>query len=187
MKNKKSLYLIIIVILLITAGAVFLFYSNRESLFPPSSPQSTSQPPSPGDRTDTAGLANPASVYCEDQGGKSQIVTAADGSQSGGCVFPDGSRCDEWAFFRRECQKGAQGNFSTEGNYVVIDGRPVFLYEEPGNPAVKLNLFFDVESICDFGQGEGKCNVHQLKSGDRVFIEGTKNKDELTIVKMKRI
>ena len=34
--------------------------------------------------------------------------TAADGSQSGICVFPDGSTCDEWAYFRGECGLAAQ-------------------------------------------------------------------------------
>ena len=51
-----------------------------------------------------AGIPNPASVYCEQQGNKLEIRTAADGSQSGVCVFPDGSTCDEWAYFRGECR-----------------------------------------------------------------------------------
>jgi putative hemolysin len=54
-----------------------------------------------------AGIPNPASVFCEEQGGISEIVTAADGSQSGVCKFSDGSQCDEWAFFRGECAPGA--------------------------------------------------------------------------------
>jgi len=49
------------------------------------------------------GLANPASVYCEQQGNKLEIRTAADGSQSSACIFPDGSECEEWAYFRGEC------------------------------------------------------------------------------------
>src|SRR4030042_26964 len=49
-------------------------------------------------------LPNPASVFCEQQGYKLEIRTAADGSQSGVCVFPDGSECDEWAYFRGECK-----------------------------------------------------------------------------------
>lgn len=53
-----------------------------------------------------AELPNPASVNCEEYGGKLEIRTAADGSQSGACVFADGSECDEWAFFRGECQPG---------------------------------------------------------------------------------
>jgi putative hemolysin len=49
-------------------------------------------------------LPNPASAYCEQQGYKVEIRTASDGSQSGVCIFPDGSECDEWAFYRGECQ-----------------------------------------------------------------------------------
>jgi putative hemolysin len=48
-------------------------------------------------------MPNPASVYCEQNGNKLEIRTAADGGQSGICVFPDGSTCDEWAYFRGEC------------------------------------------------------------------------------------
>jgi putative hemolysin len=53
-------------------------------------------------------MANPASVYCEQNGNKLEIQTAADGSQSGICVFPDGSTCDEWAYFRGGCGLAAQ-------------------------------------------------------------------------------
>ncbi len=53
-------------------------------------------------------MPNPASVYCKEQGNKSVIQTAADGSQNGLCVFPDGSTCDEWAYFRGECGPAAQ-------------------------------------------------------------------------------
>jgi putative hemolysin len=67
------------------------------------------QTPEPS-ATDTpqAGIPNPASVYCEQNGNKLEIQTASDGSQSGVCVFPDGSTCDEWAYFRGECGLAAQ-------------------------------------------------------------------------------
>jgi hypothetical protein len=48
-------------------------------------------------------MANPASVFCEEQGFQLEIRTIADGSQAGVCIFPDGSECDEWAYFRGEC------------------------------------------------------------------------------------
>jgi len=53
-------------------------------------------------------MPNPASVYCEEQGNTNEIRTADDGSQSGVCIFPDGSICDEWAYFRGECGPAAQ-------------------------------------------------------------------------------
>ena len=50
-----------------------------------------------------AGLPNPASVFCEQQGNKLDIRPATDGSQSCVCISPDGSECDEWAYYRGEC------------------------------------------------------------------------------------
>jgi putative hemolysin len=55
-----------------------------------------------------ANMPNPASVYCEQNGNTLKIQTAADGSQSGVCIFPDGSTCDEWAYFRGECGLAGQ-------------------------------------------------------------------------------
>ena len=57
-----------------------------------------------------SGIPNPASVYCEQNGNTLEIHTAADGSQSGVCIFPDGSTCDEWAYFRGECGPAVQTN-----------------------------------------------------------------------------
>jgi len=54
-------------------------------------------------KSENTQIANPASVYCEENGGELEIVTAADGSQSGNCKFPDGKVCEEWAYFRGEC------------------------------------------------------------------------------------
>lgn len=56
--------------------------------------------------TPDQGIANPASVYCEENGGKVDLRTDASGGVSGICVFPDGSECEEWAFQRGECQPG---------------------------------------------------------------------------------
>lgn len=58
------------------------------------------------DDEDQSNLPNPASVYCEEQGGTVEIRTDADGNQYGVCVFADGTECDEWAFFRGECAAG---------------------------------------------------------------------------------
>lgn len=56
--------------------------------------------------TPEADMPNPASAFCEEQGYEIEIRTAADGSQQGFCLFPDGSECEEWAFFRGECGPG---------------------------------------------------------------------------------
>lgn len=66
------------------------------------------QPPdvaAPG--TPQPGLPNPATVFCTERGNRHEIRTVADGSQQGICIFPDGSTCDEWAYFRGECAPAA--------------------------------------------------------------------------------
>jgi len=62
--------------------------------------------PSGGEATPTVeagGLPNPASKYCIDQGYELEIRSDEAGNQYGVCIFPDGSECEEWAFFRGEC------------------------------------------------------------------------------------
>lgn len=65
--------------------------------------------PSPVPTTDVfespVELANPASQYCVDQGGRLEIRDEAAG-QTGYCIFEDGSECEEWAFYRGECEPG---------------------------------------------------------------------------------
>jgi putative hemolysin len=52
------------------------------------------------------GIANPASVYCEEHNGKLEIQNDASGGQSGICIFSDTSYCEEWAYFRGNCSRG---------------------------------------------------------------------------------
>jgi hypothetical protein len=55
------------------------------------------------------GLANPASVYCEEQGGTVQI-RAGTGGEVGYCVFDDGTEVEEWAYFRGEAEPAVPGS-----------------------------------------------------------------------------
>jgi putative hemolysin len=45
-------------------------------------------------------MANPAALYCKDQGDDYVIQTAPDGSQSGWCKLKDGRLCEEWEYYR---------------------------------------------------------------------------------------
>ena len=47
------------------------------------------------------GAANPASVYCVEQGGESIIKKDNDGNEYGICKFNDGKEIDEWDFYRK--------------------------------------------------------------------------------------
>ncbi|MDG6896242.1 putative hemolysin [Volucribacter amazonae] len=47
------------------------------------------------------GLANPASVYCVEQGGQSVVKRDAQGNEYGECHLPDGRIIEEWDFYRQ--------------------------------------------------------------------------------------
>lgn len=77
-------------------------------------------------------IPNPASVYCADNGNKSEIRTAADGNQTGVCIFPDGNTCDEWAYFRGECGPAANGTPPPETSEEITDWWGVIKRTTPG-------------------------------------------------------
>jgi putative hemolysin len=56
--------------------------------------------------TPQPGLPNRASVYCTEKGGTVEMRQGATGGQYGVCALPDKSECDEWAYYRDECQPG---------------------------------------------------------------------------------
>jgi len=83
--------------------ALVIFWLTSCTTPPPSGTMPT-QPITAPVSTDMlqANMPTP-SAYCVEQGYKSEIRTAANGNQSGVCIFPDGSECDEWAYVRGEC------------------------------------------------------------------------------------
>jgi len=56
----------------------------------------------PGTSTD------PALAYCIESGGTPRSEETPAGTM-GYCGFPDGSECEEWAFYRGECAPAMQG------------------------------------------------------------------------------
>jgi len=72
----------------------------------------TQQTPPSGTPTPTvtqtmAGMANPASVSCEQAGGTVEIKKDTAGNEYGMCTFKNGTSCEEWALFRGEgCKPG---------------------------------------------------------------------------------
>lgn len=66
--------------------------------------------------TNSTTIANPASVYCVNHGGKLDIKTTSAG-QTGMCTFPNGSQCEEWSYFRGECSPtGTTGSLNSTGS-----------------------------------------------------------------------
>ncbi|MFA6383426.1 MAG: DUF333 domain-containing protein [Parcubacteria group bacterium] len=102
---KTGLGVALIIIIAITVGAfVWVYEKNQPEITQPDiqipiKKQNTGQ-------NNNIGIANPASVHCTNNGGTLEIRTGADGGQIGYCRFSDGSECDEWAYYRGECQPG---------------------------------------------------------------------------------
>jgi hypothetical protein len=99
-------------------------------------------------------MPNPASVYCMQNGNKFEIHTAADGSQSGVCVFPDGSTCDEWAYYRGECgsapQKSPTPSTTVEATANASGGSPGGGNNSGGNASGGYMLPGTTEEIADW-------------------------------------
>jgi putative hemolysin len=78
---------------------------------PPPTEAPTEPPPTvvPTDTTFDSPLdmVNPASKFCADEGYQVEIRSEA-GGEVGYCLFPDGSECEEWAFYRGECKPGTE-------------------------------------------------------------------------------
>lgn len=62
------------------------------------------------------GLPNPAAQNCLDKGGELGYLQETAGTL-GICKFDDGSECEEWQFFREECQKGQYQKADTTHPY----------------------------------------------------------------------
>jgi putative hemolysin len=93
--------------------------------------------------TPVSNMPNPASVYCEQNGGTLEIRPDTAGNQSGVCLFPDGSECDEWAYFRGEC---APAHSTPEPTVDTANGWKVyrnevmgFSFQYPADAAIMLD------------------------------------------------
>lgn len=61
----------------------------------------TTTTPTSGSTTGSVQMANPASEFCIAQGGTLEIVDEA-GGQVGYCTLADGTRVEEWEYFRSQ-------------------------------------------------------------------------------------
>lgn len=76
-------------LLLAAAGTLAACASSR----PPAQPADT-----------PVGMANPASVFCIEHGGRLESRRDAQGNEYALCHLPDGRVAEEWAFFRSQHQ-----------------------------------------------------------------------------------
>jgi putative hemolysin len=101
------------------------------------------------------GMPNPASVYCEEQGGRLEMRSDANGTY-GVCIFDDGSECEEWAYYRGECAPGdAVDEESSQPDVGLANPASVYCEEQGG----RLEMRSDADGthgVCIFDNG-GEC------------------------------
>ena len=93
-------------------------------------------------------MANPASVNCEDKEGKLEIRKDADGNEVGICVFKDGTECEEWSFFRGECQPG-QGQMDAN----MPNPASVYCTDNGGQLEIRKDADGGEYGVCKFSDG----------------------------------
>jgi len=77
-------------------------------------------PVPPVTTTGQSAIANPASVYCGQNGGTVEIIKDTSGGEFGMCTFANGTSCEEWALFRGEgCNAGVVAATTDEGKKMV--------------------------------------------------------------------
>lgn len=103
-----------------------------------------------GDPTETADMPNPASVFCEENGGQVKLRTDETGAVAGVCILPDGSKCDEWEYYRGDCRPGEA---STGGAVGLPNLASVFCEENGGNIELRTDETGAVAGVCVFPGG----------------------------------
>ncbi len=88
---------------------------------------------------ESGSMPNPASAFCESQGYRLEIRTASDGSQNGVCIFPDGSECDEWAYYRGECKPTGTSEFDPQGWKIYSNDTLGYSFHYPAEAQVGIN------------------------------------------------
>jgi putative hemolysin len=124
---------------------------------------------------DVADMPNPASAYCEEQAGRVEMRTDSRGGTHGVCVFGDGSECDEWAFYRGECQPGDMDRApEPEGSQSELPN-PASAYceEQAGSVEMRTDSRGGTYGVCVFDDGSecdewafyrGECQPGQMQT-----------------------
>jgi putative hemolysin len=100
-----------------------------------------------------AEIANPATANCELKGYRSQIRTTEDSSQYGVCIFPDGSECEEWAFFRGECLPVPDNASSGSDSSQIANPASVNCVQKGGRLDIRTTAEGGQYGVCIFPDG----------------------------------
>ncbi|HEY9121494.1 MAG TPA: beta-Ala-His dipeptidase [Brevefilum sp.] len=93
---------------------------------------------------ETSDMVNPASQFCEARGYQLEIRDKDDG-QVGYCLFPDGSECEEWAYYRGECTPASEAQESDVPPEPSLT--PTEAADEGDQSAAKISLKDALENL----------------------------------------
>ena len=152
MENRKGLLLVLvaIVILIIVFGAAAILSRNA-----------------PREGTASTAIANPAAEYCKKMNNQYEIRAAADGSQYGVCILPDGTECDEWAYYRGECPAGAKSgtpNPDLAENYCLSNNNMYQTRKDAAGNEVGVCILPSGKECDALGYYKGTCNETATKA-----------------------
>ncbi|MBP1694334.1 MAG: exported protein of unknown function [Chloroflexi bacterium] len=151
MKHQLSFWIICFLVLLL-AGCTTPA-ASQPTVPPPAATQS--------DATQGQALANPASVYCTEQGGTVAFETRGDDGQFGVCYFEDNLQCEEWAMLRGDCPIGGikvTGYITPAARYCAITGGTYTITGNSGADDEQGTCTFKDGSVCDvWDYYNGKC------------------------------
>lgn len=116
-------------------------------------------------------IANPASVFCEENGGKLELR-----NQTGYCIF-DNYECEEWAYYNGECpiKKSKLGEFCggikafecANGLKCQLDGS----YPDAGGVCVDENKITNFKECVAAGNPTTKSIPAQCSANNQTFYE----------------
>lgn len=99
-----------------------------------------------GQIQNNTGIANPASVFCTDNGYALESRVGTSGGVANFCLFGDDSECEEWSYFRGNCNKTV-GIQQVSIDYTTLK----FLYDEFRDDLdiidVRLTTFYNIYHI----------------------------------------
>ena len=141
MKNLKASVVTLMLIVSITGmAASFRWFKKDKNK--DTTTTTTSKP------VEAVGMANPASVYCEKQGGKSFNVKSSKGD-FGVCRLKDGTYVEEWDYYRQ--------NNTPQSLEKEIIGSPnpasKFCVDKGGKSATVKDSKGNDRGICKFSNG----------------------------------
>jgi hypothetical protein len=107
-------------------------------------------------------MANPAATACVQAGLTYEIRTnTTDGSQYGVCIMKDGTVCDEWAYFRKECPAPA---VTTPGTGMA-NPSAVYCEEQNLTYEIRTNPDGSQSGVCILADGT-ECDGWEYYRGD---------------------